>query len=775
MNDSPIQALATPPPPPAASPGTTPVPQPQPGAPPSSQPLQAQREAAAQALNGMLSSLWRNLHYSLTPGGAVEDAADILGSPQRAVGRIVQGVEAHKNPAAITRDVVGGVFHPGDTDAQGRDVLAQETDAIRALVHAPTHEAINSFVQAHVPPELAGLVSGLLRFGEDFLLQSASDPFNLAYGAGALVRVAHLAALVRPMLRGAQTAKAMAWIVRSHDALSAMPWLSRVADAYGQVLHGAGQAFHSEPELSRVLTDSGRKLKFQIDNAASLRGDRLAAEDAHLFAHGTGSDLSDRYVLYQSQLAGRHGSTTAAQVTRWRHTFAAMTPEEQRAAVDAVRAKEVRASRTHMLARELQNANGYRPGTAPMDAKAWDAWTRRHPGMTQWLDQHAVGRVLRAVASPMRSLLTASLFLNPLPHGARNVGELVALGSSSTIHTVTHALGDLAKDTFHEAWGNAVRAVGRRDWEGVQRELGKIALPPAMRNRLEAAGSRATYTHDLSKMLLARVPGIGPVWKGAVAPLQHFLTSIEDHWRYGLLEEADRKFGPSRSVADELTKGAYVNDIAGDYQHAGVAADLFSAFGGPWTAFRLGIVPRAMMRVLSTTEGRAKLTSFYRAQQDLQHARSPQAQAQNYLTLGGPPEDFAKLGAASAQLLVGNPSELLYYGTAGSGPIEAAAGDQSRSGPRVAQNAARMAQSINPLRSPLESVAALRGQSRPLPGYSNTYAPTMLAERLLDSMLSAFGSYYQKKQVITRTSMMKEHYAEADQLKILRALFGLPP
>jgi hypothetical protein len=128
----------------------------------------------------------------------------------------------------------------------------------------------------------------------------------------------------------------------------------------------------------------------------------------------------------------------------------------------------------------------------------------------------------------------------------------------------------------------------------------------------------------------------GPVSKASNALLER----MEVGWRAGLLDQLDRKLGPSipGSVEDYL-KGAMINSHIGDYRNTSAFVQFFKALGGPFVAFRLGIVPEQFAKTLA--EHPSRIESQVRGQEDVQNNR--EGKKRNEIEFAGPTTDALKL------------------------------------------------------------------------------------------------------------------------------------
>ena len=99
------------------------------------------------------------------------------------------------------------------------------------------------------------------------------------------------------------------------------------------------------------------------------------------------------------------------------------------------------------------------------------------------------------------------------------------------------------------------------------------------------------------------------------------LHRMEVGWRSGLLEQLDKKLGPSApGSVEEYLKGHLISDRVGDYRNQSAFVKVFQALGGPFVAFGLGIVPQQFLKVMQENPGR--VTNFLNAQKDWQKTKA---------------------------------------------------------------------------------------------------------------------------------------------------------
>jgi hypothetical protein len=242
---------------------------------------------------------------------------------------------------------------------------------------------------------------------------------------------------------------------------------------------------------------------------------------------------------------------------------------------------------------------------------------------------------LDKVGGALRKTQTTSIIGNPLPHGLKNVGELAYIsgGPEAFARGLMHAI-DLGSAQVGKASG---------------------AQAGPMLDRMERLGLLTDYTSDVARGGLFRLPILNLL----PGPGQAAVERLENGFRAAMLEAADKLYGPSKTIADEYRKAQYVRDALGDYRNANAIVQAFKAIGGPFVAFRLGIVPGAVSRALRTNRGRRRIESLLRGQEDVNDPNTGLLPHGTQFSLGGPLEDFGRLTNPSKTLdFLTSPSSL---------------------------------------------------------------------------------------------------------------------
>lgn len=649
-----------------------------------------------------------------------EAVMDILGAPQRfAAGNVYAG--QHNLPwAARLKHVGESVFHPTNTNS------AQDTAALAAASGMAPHSEIDKWVESHMTdPHLAGFkpyMKSMLKGGEDFLLQTSSDPLQLVSGDAA-VQAARKFAQLKPV---AQTFATAMTLLHKMPPQAAAPFKAIVDNTFTKWMHNT---FGVRPELDEkaggLFTPRGKKIRMQIESAESGKAAENRTLDMQALKAGKGDERLKLYILQHGSATQRRallkidpslanhpsiksGAMTlnptgslkgAGRVVSTLRNFGAMTPEEQAAFLEKAR-KSIQqgetARRTRVLAQQAKPgeeimARGINPFDPSVD---WEHIARpvTAAGKKAVETRQAFKTVTKNVTGPLRQVGKMAVFLNPLPHGVMNVGTLTA-------------------------WGGGLPAVAKG--------LAGVVVPPseAVIKRLQQIGAHPSYV-DRTYGFADKVPVYGQ-W---LHTTQNMMQHMENAWRASLLSELDRTLGPSKSAADEMMKGWLVNEKAGNYQAQSAFVKAFEAVGGPFVVFRLGIVPRAAAKTLAEHPGRIAATT--RLPVDYQQNRPKADQSKNVFEPGGVTSDMER-GVTDPLGYMTSPASLGALGLI----FDYYRYDQNKPWSTQAQD---MLTRFNPLGEPMQLGSEMIGGGGQ-PGKKET-----LSDRLMTSMMQSLGAYYAK-------------------------------
>jgi len=217
--------------------------------------------------------------------------------------------------------------------------------------------------------------------------------------------------------------------------------------------------------------------------------------------------------------------------------------------------------------------------------------------------------------SPLRAtsrLAKDAIAINPFPHGVKNMGMLAFLHGGP------------------EAFGKGLWYANK-------------GLDDAQKDRIINMGLNAEYVHDITGNASSFLKKFKPT-EAATEFSNKTLTRLELGYRQALLDQLDRHMGKSVDDAGrvfdphlEIQKAAIIRKALGDYRNNSYFVSVLQALGGPFAAFRVGIVPGAVGRALLRRPGYVEAPM--RLQQNInQQGGVPGSQ----FVLGGPVEDASR-------------------------------------------------------------------------------------------------------------------------------------
>ena len=686
-------------------------------------------------------------------------AMDILGSLQRGVGEAVregndptygQGDVGTRLKRSL-HDIGQAVFMTREgtltgralSEGQAAALRTRTTESVRAglsgalgaatggHVGLSTHAQIDQRVNATkwIPAPLKPYVAGYMKGAEDTGVQTASDPLTalggvIFKGVGNLLHVAttfeeaHNVARamgvgqhfehLKPIYEGSHT---IAQRVLDHPAVSffrSRPELENFSlgatPVRGQKFTGATGGFTAQGkkirmQLENKVTTQANNDRF-IDESLATPADREGRLRDYIAQYGDGSQRAQLGKLghavtgptnaYLSKTSG-----IGSDVGKFLEKFRGMSDEEQTNVLNTVR-NDARdgslAKKTESAVRLWDTADGkpsqiLKPGSVISDY-------RKVPHESQAVA--AIKRAGEEVAPvhAIRDIMRTSIFLNPLPHGIKNVGQLAYLAGG---------------------------------FPAVFRGFRAMATGEIDRDRLAKIGALPEYTqHQLEESFWGKtIPG----WAGFAGKMQAGMQHMEDGWRQGLLETLDAKLGKSADLKDELLKGNMLQDHLGDYGNQSAFVHSFAALGGPFAAFRMGIVPKNVLRAIANDPQRVLLA--LRAKYNLQAQRPNKSR--NEIEPGGPMDDFLRMTSDPLGFLL-SPSTL---GAIGGAAQQAEYGQHDTPG----QVVARTVEQYNPFGEYGEIFNALANGARP-------NEKENLTDRLIDVTMLAFGAYFKRSQTM---------------------------
>lgn len=644
--------------------------------------------------NGQASWKWLQNH-------PLEGLGDVLGAPQRVVGTLeandhdmqhdeLRGIP--RTPEAALHGVWDAVINPTDKNLARatRGPLDELEDDTHGRMHFPTHKEIDDAIKGNVwvPQSLKGTISTLSKAGEDMSAQFVSDPFSLP--GGLTEKGLNAAAGVARAVHGLMPIKAASNWLHLPQMAGAMEELGSKAFGVRRDLDAAG--FTREGKHARIAMENAemtKKAHSLEDNQRVMAQPQQAAEKYvnQIAEHGKGRTAvqAQQHPLFSGKATGP--ATGHAGPKPDFHTDVA---ELMDPATDPLRRKEILDDVSHSIFKnQLESKSTQFFGAAPhlfhgSLGALKTIGTEEASNVQKFLDSSPM--------KPLRDIGKKAITWNPAPHGLKNVG------------TMAYLAGGLP---------------------AVARGLAAMTHPPspAEVKELEEMGALPKYLgamHD---------PGGNPFQRAGHAiddNSQKALERMELGWRYGLAKTLEKKLGVPVTQEEKLLRGWLINNKVGDYRNQSAFVKMFQALGGPFVAFRLGIVPAKVAEAMKSNPER--LVAATRGQRDLQDNRDHNAQRQNEFTLGGPVQDEAEMFSNPGKYLgdtIGNVSGLGKSTEAG--------------GKGLIQAAMNMAGSYIP------GVSSAQEFGKDAAGTERPGQKVEFADQIMDSMLASLGMYYKKK------------------------------
>ena len=512
----------------------------------------------------------------------IEEVMNVLGAPQRGIGELVRQAEGHGsgNPFA---DVMESTFSPSEA------VNRRTTESIRALVHAPTHEAIDKWVDGigWLSKDERDWAKTIGETGEDIGLQSMSDPLTLLDGLGVAVRVGGV------MLRGTKVAEAMYKAAQTVRMGKAFEHLTNTADAYAQGATAAQKAAREvrnagiRTDIDKYATLDGKRQRLSIENKWYNRIGQAAREDQRLLDAAANGDaaatgaLRDRYLNYlyrtgskedQALLAKNFGVKPPqgavpfvkdrfdenAQVTSIRNGYIkrGKVPSAQDIATQLAKRKSAfEAARTKSLKAQIGNFLNGSPEEQLKDLNTTRAALRDGMINTEFsaLAKRNPSILKNGVIPEFDKLPTA----DPLKQKLRSLFDEAHIPATEKLPWTDkgYSLGDLLQgprvmsrlSIMMKPWIHEIRNVGQ-----LARMAGGLHMVPwALWHaakyaggasvddiaRLDRIGGLPTFFHNTDANLLARVPGM--------KQLQDAMERVDIGYRAALMKTLDKVEGDS--------------------------------------------------------------------------------------------------------------------------------------------------------------------------------------------------------------------------------------
>jgi hypothetical protein len=545
------------------------------------------------------SNVWGAWKGALGAGAGAD--LDIIGTPQREISGIAQAVEkgplAGGSPLATATDFSDRmntlsdlIWHPTPERVEKARTAVQR--GLHLATDADIDTAMHGTLMSHLG-QLKPYVQNALKTVNNVGTDTLTDPFAWAgdvataardfpVQANAVRHAARAAAVnpaTKPLIHAGVTAGRMV-AAHAHNLLvkhGVGEAFSHLKTAVGATRGSGPQIFHNlhdamvvRPDLLHAgLTPAGRDVRIQLENSQRVQKhkdfqtDEGVIHDAdksvqryaqYVHLHGSPKRSTAAKTVLPESLHSATPPTGSLTKTYSAAEIRAMSPEERTETFNAIR-NEVHKNE---LARKSNQVFSEQGGEKlahvhdPMDWRKYQA-----PRVEQ------VSKLAKMAADTGR----LGIEMNPLPHGGTNIGTLQFLGGG--LDAVTRGIA---------AMFNPSKAASE-----------------IVKSRLIQGGSAIPdyIGHHTANWF--------PGYKEAANAMSHVLGQMEYGWRAGMLEHLDHVLGPSEAgTKAEYLKMALINKKLGDYHNLTAFAKTFASYGGPYVAYKLGVLPKAVLDSVRT-------------------------------------------------------------------------------------------------------------------------------------------------------------------------------
>jgi len=600
--------------------------------------------------------------------------------------------------SSMLRNVMDSVFHPTEQSDERNTRALYNTIELESGHHIkiPTHEQIDNYIKQHAWSPYVGTAA---KTGEDILSQvmEAGPVDALAtvggrIGTGVLRYAAqHLGAMgagnafnfLKPGAQHLENAfKDVFGIRRDLDKAGFTTQGKRARIGVENSELAAQQAREHEFKKAAENTDSSIHTFLQhMATHGDRNTSRLAQAYQGLFKkHGMETIMDPEHPEFKNQLAeliqGYNGAkpgqgSLKRDIDRGIDNILSMSPEERLEFFHKLNNETTDKNIKQITQRLFSNDAGLFKGTQ----EDLDKVTH--------VDQRNVARF--AKSNPLnrlglRNAAKQAIIWDPLTHGFKNVGQMAYMAGG---------LPAVLRGIYHMVKG----------------------VPPEVEQRLESMGAMAPNYAEKGK-------------SGIKGHIEDFAHRLEAGWRAGLADTLEQKLGPPKTEAEKYIRGWMINDHIGDYRNQSAFVKFFEGLGGPFVAFRLGIVPQNAVRTLK--EHPQRLAELYRAQQDLNENR--QGKRTNTFEVGGPFKDIAEY--------VSDPYKFM---------------QESMSGELTGEDFRNMGMSL--MSNYVPGAGAVGDEANILSGTNRPGQDTTLQDKLFDSVASFFGMRYNRKKTAKQENL----------------------
>lgn len=535
----------------------------------------------------------------------LEGIGDILSTGMREVQslapQILDPEEFHRaisnsDRAQQLRDFGNLVWHP----TQQRQDQAQENFR-RALNHRfgsltgiqdllRSNAELDSGVKAHVWKPLQHPAAAVAQTANDFIQQAIADPFTwVDLGADTVGRMAahavspHVGPLMERALRGGAGVLRAVHSIMPPPVQSVFSHLQTWAQGAEDM---ARDTFGVRRDLDKAgFTREGKRLRMAIEGRHEARmNERVNTLNKYQHEeHGYEKFLED----HSDELTSLHGLAGRGRTGPTKF-YNLMERVSDPAITDADRHGLVRAALIHQRNHDvLQDTNNLLSGN--------EKYFAGEPGalgeldMDRVSDVHAWAQARPKFQKAAVNIGKRAILYNSLPHGLINEGTLTFMAGG--LHALANGIGAMAPLITDEQKAQRAKEIL------FLKEYG--ALPGHLINEFDAKNP------------------LRAIDQAVLHQSQNVLEHMELGWRIGLMKTLEMELGPVTSEEDKLMRGWLINDKVGDYRNQNAFTHFFQGLGGPFTAFHLGIVPKAFLTTLYKHPGRIK--EYQRLGQDLQN------------------------------------------------------------------------------------------------------------------------------------------------------------
>ena len=560
----------------------------------------------------------RVMHYPLEGMDAILGAAQRFnaGMSTTAIKDQQAAAAQHANPAqaafgSLIHSHMQGLydaFHPNDMPRQAQ--VVQDT---LSMLHLPTNDT-----------------NPWRRAGEVFLAQTVTDPLSMFPWMKGIAETAKVPGAMRAIEAGIGPGKDVGFL-RGLAGQTATDAVARGSNWAKSLWDWQRKVFAANPHWDGLLDGKGRGMVTGLLNRIGQDLEPVAKADEQLLKDGA-NVLENAHsfdfakpvvqrILQEGYVYGDNHMRTMAQAMGYEPTAAEMAkPAQSLVSYDVQQQYRnlVAAARSEgsnvvdLLTKHLDDSRKA-VGNAMFNSEAqhvlekYGGWIGDGPIDVAKLNNKGVTGAITSFLnqSPLKvlgQLGKESVMANPLPHILKNMGILQYLRGG-------------------------LPAVGKALAYTVR------GIPEETAQRLAAMGEKAPdYLHDMTGPW-EKMPIIGKATTTWVSWMQQFMGRMEGSYRAALLDHLDKEVGPSLHMGDELQKGQMIRDALGDYKNVSAFVTGLQAMGGPFVAFRAGIVPKAVYQAVLRDPQRVE--GLVRLQKQIEDNIG--------VELGGPISDFARM------------------------------------------------------------------------------------------------------------------------------------